>query len=208
MIVRQCGISAKRAWKYQKCIWATSLLQIQGPILKNFTNKFREFRDFENLNFSLVGHWPFWTFFPKKNVSFLWKSVKSSWISRMEQNFDNYTDFQPQITHLKHFSRQCISFFLEAQIVRKFWQGLFPDYFFKNADVCIPETPPPLMSANVCNWVPPPPLKVADVLCGRPLSKKRKRHKPLFLYKIGKKTEMEIFAFCVIAFEPFINKTC
>ena len=74
-----------------------------------------------------------------------------------------------KITHLKHFSRQCVSFFLEAQIVRKFWRGLCPDYFFKNADVCIPETPPPLMSANVCNWVPPPPLKVADVLCGRPL---------------------------------------
>ena len=40
----------------------------------------------------------------------------------------------------------------------------------ENADVYIPETPPPLMSANVCNWVPPPPLKIADVLCGRPLS--------------------------------------
>ena len=51
-----------------------------------------------------------------------------------------------------------IYFFLEAN-----------GYFFKNADVCIPETPPPLESANVCNWVPPPPLKIADVLCGRPL---------------------------------------
>ena len=40
----------------------------------------------------------------------------------------------------------------------------------ENADVCIPETPPPLMSADVCNWEPPPPLKTADVLCGRPLS--------------------------------------
>ena len=43
-----------------------------------------------------------------------------------------------------------------------------PGYFFLNADVCIPETPPPLESANVCNWVPPPPLKIAVVLCGRP----------------------------------------
>ena len=34
----------------------------------------------------------------------------------------------------------------------------------ESVDVCIPETPPPLMSANVCNWVPPNPLKIADVL--------------------------------------------
>ena len=51
MVVRQCGISAKRALKHQKCIWATSLLQIQGPISKDFW----EFRDFEKLSFSLVG---------------------------------------------------------------------------------------------------------------------------------------------------------
>ena len=129
--------------------------------------------NFENsgtLKNSVFLYLPILDLFPKKeNASFLWKSVKGSWISRMEQNFDNYPDFQPKITHLKHFSHQCISFLLEAQIVRKFWRGLCPDYFLKNADVCIPETPPPLMSANICNWVPPPPLKVADVLCGRPL---------------------------------------
>ena len=45
-------------------------------------------------------------------------------------------------------------------------------YFKKYADVCFPETPPPLMSAYVCNWVPPSPLKTADVLCGRPLTSK------------------------------------
>ena len=86
----------------------------------------------------------------------------------MEQNFDYYPDFQPQITHMSAVSVH-ISFFLEPQIVRKFWQGLRPVYFSKNADVCVPETPSPLMSANICNWVPPPPLKVEDVLCGRPL---------------------------------------
>ena len=48
--------------------------------------------------------------------------------------------------------------------------GICHGYFSKNADVCIPQTPPPLESANVCNWVPPPPLKNADVLCGRPLT--------------------------------------
>ncbi len=37
-------------------------------------------------------------------------------------------------------------------------------YLFKNADVCLPETPTPLESANVCNWVPPPPKN-----CGHPL---------------------------------------
>ena len=59
----------------------------------------------------------------------------------------------------------------KAQMVKnlEFFIEISPGYFLKNADVCIPETPPPLMSANVCNWVPPPPLKVADVLCGRPL---------------------------------------
>ena len=40
-----------------------------------------------------------------------------------------------------------------------------PDYFFKNADVCIPETPPP---PNVCKRLqlgtPSPPKS-----CGRPL---------------------------------------
>ena len=41
--------------------------------------------------------------------------------------------------------------------------------FSKIADVCIPETPPPLESPNVCNLDPPLPLKIADVLCGRPL---------------------------------------
>ena len=41
--------------------------------------------------------------------------------------------------------------------------------FSKIADVCNPETPPPLESANVGNLDPPPPLKIADVLCGWPL---------------------------------------
>ena len=49
------------------------------------------------------------------------------------------------------------------------WEFDPPGYFLKNADVCIPETPPPLESANVCNWVPPPPLEIVDVLCGWPL---------------------------------------
>ena len=37
--------------------------------------------------------------------------------------------------------------------------------FSKIADVCNPETPTPLESANVCNLDPPPPPKN----CGRPL---------------------------------------
>ena len=64
-------------------------------------------------------------------------------------------------------------FFLEAEMARNFEFLIGNVYWLfkkKNADVCIPETPPPLMSANVCNWVPPPPLKIADVLCGRPLA--------------------------------------
>ena len=62
-------------------------------------------------------------------------------------------------------------FFLKAQMVEdfEFLIGICPGYLKKNSDVCIPQTPPPLESANVCNWVPPPPLKIADVLCGRPL---------------------------------------
>jgi hypothetical protein len=32
-------------------------------------------------------------------------SIKGSWISRIEFFFDNYPDFQPKITHPKHFSR-------------------------------------------------------------------------------------------------------
>ena len=52
----------------------------------------------------------------------------------------------------------------------EFLIGICPGNFLKNADVCIPQTPPPLQSANVCNWVPPPPLKIVDVLCGRPLT--------------------------------------
>ena len=51
-------------------------------------------------------------------------------------------------------------FFLEAQILRNFGWGMCPGYVIKNADICIPETPPPLKSANVCNWVPPPPSKL------------------------------------------------
>ena len=69
--------------------------------------------------------------------------------------------------HLSHFIRY--TFFLEAKMAKKPNRQLIPVVLKKNADVCIPETPPPLMSANVCNWVPPPPLKVVDVLCGRPL---------------------------------------
>ena len=42
-------------------------------------------------------------------------------------------------------------------------------YFKKYADVCIPETPPPLMSANVCNWVPPPPQKLRTSFVDGPL---------------------------------------
>ena len=38
--------------------------------------------------------------------------------------------------------------------------------------------------------------------------KKCKKWKHLFLYKIAKKREMEIFVFCVINFEPIISKTC
>ena len=30
----------------------------------------------------------------------------------------------------------------------------------------------------------------------------------MFLYKIAEKKEMEIFAFCVITFQPIIIKTC
>ena len=39
-------------------------------------------------------------------------------------------------------------------------------------------------------------------------AKKHERWKHLFLYKIAKKREMEIFVFCVINFEPIIIKTC
>ena len=52
----------------------------------------------------------------------------------------------------------------------EFLIGICPGYFQENADVCIPQTPPPHKSSNVCNWVPTPPIKIADVLCGRPLS--------------------------------------
>ena len=34
---------------------------------------------------------------------------KSSWISRMGQNFDDYPGFQPKITHPKHFCPQCMN---------------------------------------------------------------------------------------------------
>ena len=65
--------------------------------------------DFENSVFFWVGHFGF-LFFQKKNtVSFPWKSVKGSWISRMGRNFDDYPGFQPKITPPKHFSRQCNS---------------------------------------------------------------------------------------------------
>ena len=45
------------------------------------------------------------------------------------------------------------------------------DFFSKNANVGIPETPSPLELANVCKLDPPPPPKKtpADVLYGRPL---------------------------------------
>ena len=36
------------------------------------------------------------------------KILKGSWITRMGQNFDDYPDFQPKITHPKYFSRQCM----------------------------------------------------------------------------------------------------
>ena len=52
--------------------------------------------------------------------------------------------------------------------VHKGGPQICPGYILKNADVCIPQTPPPLELANVCNWIPPPPLKIADVLCGWP----------------------------------------
>ena len=38
--------------------------------------------------------------------------------------------------------------------------------------------------------------------------KKPKKRNRVFLYKIAKKKEMEIFAFCVITFKPIISKTC
>ena len=42
------------------------------------------------------------------DLSSPWKSVKSSWISRMGRNFDDYLDFQPKITHPKRIpAPQC-----------------------------------------------------------------------------------------------------
>ena len=40
----------------------------------------------------------------------------------------------------------------------------------KNADIYFPNTPSPLMSANVDNWLTPTPLGNADFLNGHPLS--------------------------------------
>ena len=63
--------------------------------------------DFEKLGFFSR---PFWIFLIKKRkqiASSPWKLVKVFWVSRMDQNFDDYLGFQTKITPLKHFSRQC-----------------------------------------------------------------------------------------------------
>jgi hypothetical protein len=39
-------------------------------------------------------------------------------------------------------------------------------------------------------------------------AKKQKMQTSVFVKKNGKKKEMEIFAYCVITFEPIISKTC
>ena len=57
---------------------------------------------FQNRQFSI--------FFQKKNcfASSPWKLIKSSWVARLGQNFDDYPDFQPKVTHTKHFWPGCI----------------------------------------------------------------------------------------------------
>ena len=82
-----------------------TVTKFQGPIFEIFAKKVWELAILKNsVFFELAILDLFFNFF---FASFLWKSVKGSWISRMGQNFDDYPDFQPKITHPKHFSRQC-----------------------------------------------------------------------------------------------------
>ena len=74
------------------------ILITQWPIW-NFLKKFLRIVHFKKSFFEL----PFWIFF----ASSLWKSVKGSWISKMGPNFDDYPDFKPKTTQLKHFCPQC-----------------------------------------------------------------------------------------------------
>ena len=85
--------------------------------LYNFCKKNLRIGDFEKHSFFELAILDL--FFSKFFASFVWKSANGSWISRMGQNFDDYPDFQPKITHPKHFSRHCIYKF-------------FPVFFFKS----------------------------------------------------------------------------
>ena len=82
IIVRQCGISAKRALKHQKCIWAISLLQIQGPISKNST-KFLRIQGFWKTQ--LFFSWPFWTFF-SKNEYFIFIRISQRFLDIKDES--------------------------------------------------------------------------------------------------------------------------
>ena len=74
----------------------------------------RDINDWNNLS-SLIhtGSFlsqPFLTFFSKKNkFCFISMKIHQRFLDKMLQNFDDYPDFQPKITHPKHFSHQCTS---------------------------------------------------------------------------------------------------
>ena len=54
-----------------------------------------------------------------------------------------------------------------------FWIQIFIEFKVKIADVSILDSPPSPMSASVSIPNTPPPLKSADVLYGRPLVEKK-----------------------------------
>ena len=78
----------------------------QRTNLGNWRKIFLRIGAFEKLSFFEVAILDL--FFKKKKLLHFYENlyVKGFWISRMGQNFDDYPDFQPKITHLKHFSRQ------------------------------------------------------------------------------------------------------
>ena len=76
---------------------------------------------------------PFWTFFQREIflfALFLWKSIKGSWISRMEQNFDNYPDFQPKNHPPQTFQPSVCILFLRSTNCKKILTGIVSWLFF------------------------------------------------------------------------------
>ena len=104
------------------------------PTQKNRVFQNRQFSIFFCENAKAIENWRFWKtlFFWVGHFQFSFKSffsiipmknVKVYWLARMGQNFDDYSNFQPKITHPKHFSRQCKS----VTFLILFW-NIFPIY--------------------------------------------------------------------------------